>query len=64
MSMGVAEDAGPHAARDSQNPAKWYMPQGYGDLEIRHLARKELKCLHAQLREQAKLRGALFSALV
>ena len=51
MSMGVAEDAGPHVARDSQNPAKWYMPQGYDDLEIRHLARKELKCLRAQLRE-------------
>lgn len=51
MSMGAAEDAGPHVARDSQNPAKRHMPQGYDDLEIRHLARKELKCLHAQLRE-------------
>ena len=64
MSMGAAEDAGPHVARDSQNPAKRHMPQGYDDLEIRHSARKELKCLHAQLREQAKLLGALFSALV
>ena len=51
MSMGAAEDAGLHVARDSQNPAKWYMPQGYDDLEIRHSARKKLKCLHAQLRE-------------
>ena len=60
MSMGVAEDAGPHVARESQNPAKWYMPQGYDDLEIRHLARKELKRLRAQLLEKAKLRGVLY----
>ena len=37
MSMGAAEDAGPHVARDSQNPAKRHMPQGYDDLEIQTL---------------------------
>lgn len=40
ISVGEAEDTGSRVVDDSQNPAKWYMPQGYDDLEIRHLARK------------------------
>ncbi len=60
ISVGEAEDTGSRVVDDSQNPTKQKLPQGHVYLDMKHMTRKELKRLRAQLLEKAKLRGVLY----
>ena len=60
ISVGEAEDTGSREVDDSQNPTKQKLHQWHVYLDMKHMTRKELKLLRAQLLEKAKLRGVLY----